>query len=55
MLATPVGLGVVAIVYGLDDVPLSPAVALLAAVAALALALLTAAAAVGVLALSARE
>jgi ABC-2 type transport system permease protein len=48
MLTTPVGLAVVAIVYGLDGIPLSPAVAVLAAVGALALALLTAA--VGVIA-----
>jgi ABC-2 type transport system permease protein len=48
MLTTPIGLAVVAIVYGLDGIPLSPAVALLAAVGALALALLTAA--VGVIA-----
>lgn len=48
MLATPAGVCVVAIVYGLNDVPLSPPTAVLAVAAALALALL--AAALGVLA-----
>jgi ABC-2 type transport system permease protein len=43
ILTTPIGLAVVAVVYGLDGIPLTPAVVVLAAIAALALALLTAA------------